>query len=104
MRSAGIGSMIAEINHCGEIILSSTAWKCKGEMTPNSDYTRPGFDFSDWDMAGDAGDNGADPWGQRRDISGEAHWIWSADGLFQLPDFSERGMEKGAHRRGATET
>ena len=39
----------------------------------------PHFDDSYWPPAADAGDNGVLPWGHRPDISGEAHWIWSAD-------------------------
>ena len=37
------------------------------------------YDDSLWPEAGDAGGNGAAPWGQRDQISSEARWIWTQD-------------------------
>ena len=87
------------------MILTSSAWKCAprcqdpctvGEdgnevcgsglatvgCTDTLMWTKPdGELFQDryWAAAADAGDNGVGPWGHRPDVSGEAHWIWSAD-------------------------
>ena len=54
---------------------SVTAMRGSFWTAPNG----PHFDDSYWPPAADAGDNGVLPWGHRPDISGEAHWIWSAD-------------------------
>jgi len=103
----GIASILGTIYHCDEMILTSSAWKCAprcdaactqgadgGDVdsacegvdqvgcTDSTHWTDPaGVTFDDWwwTDAADAGDNGALPWGHRPDVSGEAHWIWSAD-------------------------
>ena len=101
----GIASILGTIYHCGEMILTSSAWKCaplcQDPCTVGADgqetcgtgiatvgctdttfWTQPdGELFHDryWAPAADAGDNGVGPWGHRPDVSGEAHWIWSAD-------------------------
>jgi hypothetical protein len=77
--SGGIASILGEFNHCGELILTGTQWKCEAMTSPPKGWTSVNFDDSKWNNAGDMGDNGVKPWGQRRDISGEAHWIWSKD-------------------------
>ena len=79
--TGGVASLLFEANHCGELILSSSSWKCEqfGNDDPPDGWTTIDFDDSTWNAAGDAGDNGADPWGFRQDISQEAHWIWTAD-------------------------
>eukprot|EP01051_Picozoa_sp_SAG22_P009515 SAG22_NODE_798_length_7130_cov_4.576732_7_plen_272_part_00 len=46
---------------------------------PPDGWTTAAFDDTLWPAAGDAGDNGVQPWGRRRDVSDEAHWIWSQD-------------------------
>ena len=80
--TGGIASLMLDVNHCGEAILSSTAWKCNqfddGNPLPK-DWKSVGFDDSAWPSAGDAGDNGVQPWGRRLDISDEAHWMWTQD-------------------------
>ena len=97
--SQGIASILGSIAHCGEQLLTSTAWTClpicakgaKGQNTVgcskqeskdwmqlSSKGTREHFEYY-WPAASSAGDNGAAPWGHRPDISGEAQWIWSAD-------------------------
>ena len=117
----GIASIIGTIYHCDEMILTSSAWKCAPRCeqpctidasgvetcgtgietvgcTDTTFWTAPNgphFDDSYWPPAADAGDNGVLPWGHRPDISGEAHWIWSAD-----PDAhdSVRCRYESAHR------
>ena len=89
----GVASIIGSIHHCGEDILTGPHWKCMprcadegrgadgnyGCTTAAGWHTAGGIDDWWWAAAADAGDNGAAPWGHRPDISGEAHWIWSAD-------------------------
>ena len=78
--TGGIASVIADINHCGEPIMTSSAWKCNQfEDGPPDGWTTAAFDDTQWPAAGDAGDNGVAPWGRRKDISDEAHWIWTQD-------------------------
>jgi hypothetical protein len=93
--SGGEGSIIADFDHCGEKIRTSTAWKChqvrsrrlSWHHTASTQGTKDGavffqfgdegapdgwmtaeFDDSDWPEAGDAGNNGVAPWGHRVDI------------------------------------
>ena len=90
----GIASMIGTIYHCDEMILTSNAWKCLPRCaegatglgtvgcTDTAAWNNPDGDAFDdwwWTPAATAGDNGVGPWGHRPQISGEAHWIWSAD-------------------------
>ena len=79
--TGGVASVIAQINHCGEMVLTSSAWKCEqfGEDGPPSDWKSASFDDSRWNQAGVAGGNGVNPWGLRQDVSGESQWIWTAD-------------------------
>ena len=89
----GVASIIGSIHHCGEDISTGNHWKCMpkcddggrgvdgnyGCTAAQNWHTEDGIDDWWWAAATDAGDNGAAPWGHRPDISGEAHWIWSAD-------------------------
>ena len=77
----GIASLIASIDHCGELIVTHNNWKCEqfGDDGPPAGWKSATFDDSTWNNAGIAGGNGAAPWGFRADVSGESQWIWTAD-------------------------
>ena len=94
--TAGVGGMIADIQHCGESFFTSTAWRCtaanfQGIQAPPEQWNEPNFDDSTWEMASNLGPNGADPWGsvkegiaegnmpQQDEISMDAKWIWTSD-------------------------
>ena len=56
--------MIAEFNHCGEVIRTNTRWKCIASDLPNGsplppDFMYPTFDDSAWQPATNFGRNGA---------------------------------------------
>eukprot|EP01052_Picozoa_sp_SAG31_P009328 SAG31_NODE_487_length_14980_cov_9.526376_21_plen_162_part_00 len=61
--TGGIASVIASVDHCGEKIITSAAWKCHqfGDAGPPDDWKSLDFDDSLWPEAGDAGDNGVAP-------------------------------------------
>jgi hypothetical protein len=68
--TGGIASLIASIDHCGELILTHNNWKCEqfGEDGPPAGWKSATFDDSTWNNAGIAGGNGANPWGFRADV------------------------------------
>ena len=84
--------ILAEFNHCGEIVRTNTKWKCTASDLPNGtppppEFMYPTFDDSTWQTATSYGTNGASDnyWyvnmGRAADeIGAEAKWIWTSDG------------------------
>ena len=88
---AGAG-IIAEFNHCGEVIRTNTKWKCTASDLQNAapvppQFMDPNFDDSTWQVATSYGKNGDSSnywyhWMERPvdEIGPGATWIWTSDG------------------------
>jgi hypothetical protein len=89
---AGGAGMIAEFNHCGEVIRTSTRWKCiasdlQNGAPPPPDWASPTFDDSTWQVATSYGqnDDSGNYWYTNMarpadEIGPGARWIWTTDG------------------------
>ena len=89
--TAGAG-IVAEFTHCGEIIRTSTRWKCiasdlQNGAPPPPEWMQPTFDDSAWQVATSYGRNGdsGNYWYTHMErpadeIGPGAQWIWTSDG------------------------
>jgi hypothetical protein len=83
--TSGKPAILAEIVHCGQVVRSSSSWRCASVnvshlLPSDSAWAMPNFTEGNvWQMPIDGGKNGVTPWGARKGISAHASWLWSAD-------------------------
>ena len=71
-----------EVNICGHKYATNDAWKCATKEQMTMDWTKPGFDDSEWKPI-DLRDGAAWQPNEPSGISRQASWVWAPDGQLQ---------------------
>ena len=75
------GGIIASMDNG---MVSDGSWKCTNKYEDG--WKERSFDDNHWPSAANIGQNGVDPWGEIKNISPNAEWIWTSDHMSETSD------------------